>query len=294
MRPKLAACVDAIAGGVEAAHIVDGRRPHTLLARALHRRRHRHEDHRVKSLAELQELEARWVMQTYARAPVEFVRGEGARLWDSEGNEYLDFLAGISVCSVGHCHPAVVEAVREQAGTLTHTSNLYLTEGGVLLASGCAELEPRAAGPSSATRAPRRTSARSSWCESTRTAGASPSRRSSSSREPSTAGRWARSRRRPASPRTRASPPTCRDSVAVPRDDPDALRDAVGEQTAAVMLEPIQGETGVNVIPDELIARRARGLRRGRAPCSSSTRSRPGWAGPDRSGPTSSCRRGRT
>ena len=55
-------------------------------------------------------------MPTYARAPVEFVRGEGARLWDAEGKEYLDFLAGISVCSVGHCHPAVVEAIREQAG----------------------------------------------------------------------------------------------------------------------------------------------------------------------------------
>ena len=69
-------------------------------------------------------------MPTYPRAPVEFVRGEGSRLWDSEGKEYLDFLAGISVCSVGHCHPAVVEAVREQVGVLTHTSNLYLTEGG--------------------------------------------------------------------------------------------------------------------------------------------------------------------
>ena len=52
-------------------------------------------------LAELQELEARWVMQTYSRTPVEFVRGEGARLWDSDGNQYLDFLAGISVCSGG-------------------------------------------------------------------------------------------------------------------------------------------------------------------------------------------------
>ena len=47
------------------------------------------------TLAELQELEARWVMQTYPRAPVQFVRGEGARLWDSEGRQYLDFLAGI-------------------------------------------------------------------------------------------------------------------------------------------------------------------------------------------------------
>ena len=133
MRPKLQACVDAIAGGVEATHIVDGRQPAHPAARALHRRRHRHQDHRM-SLAELQELDGRWVMQTYPRAPVEFVRGEGTRIWDSDGKEYLDLLAGISVCSVGHCHPAVVEAVREQVGTLTHTSNLYLTEGGVRLA----------------------------------------------------------------------------------------------------------------------------------------------------------------
>ncbi|HEX3295158.1 MAG TPA: aminotransferase class III-fold pyridoxal phosphate-dependent enzyme, partial [Solirubrobacterales bacterium] len=85
-------------------------------------------------LAELQQLESRWVMQTYPRMPVEFVRGEGARLWDSDGNEYLDFLAGISVCSAGHCHPAVVDAVRDQVGKLIHTSNLYLTERGVRLA----------------------------------------------------------------------------------------------------------------------------------------------------------------
>src|SRR5690349_24817269 len=86
------------------------------------------------NLAELQELEARWVMQTYPRMPVEFVRGEGARLWDAEGKPYLDFLAGISVCSVGHCHPAVVEAVREQVGRLTHVSNLFYTEGALRLA----------------------------------------------------------------------------------------------------------------------------------------------------------------
>ena len=51
------------------------------------------------------------LLGTYARFPVEFERGEGARLWDSEGNEYLDFLTGISVSSVGHCHPAVVGAL---------------------------------------------------------------------------------------------------------------------------------------------------------------------------------------
>ena len=77
------------------------------------------------SLAELQELERTSVVHTYARQPVEFVRGEGVRLWDSDGNEYLDFLCGISVTNLGHCHPRVVAAVREQMGRLTHVSNLF-------------------------------------------------------------------------------------------------------------------------------------------------------------------------
>jgi len=86
------------------------------------------------NLTDLQALEERYLMRTYKRAPVEFVRGEGALLWDAEGVEYLDFLGGISVCSVGHCNPEVVEAVREQAGRLMHTSNLFYTEPMVRLA----------------------------------------------------------------------------------------------------------------------------------------------------------------
>ena len=62
------------------------------------------------SLAELQELEARYAMPTYSRAPVEFVRGSGALLWDAEGKEYLDFFAGLSVHNAGHCHPQIVAA----------------------------------------------------------------------------------------------------------------------------------------------------------------------------------------
>ena len=65
------------------------------------------------------------VMDTYARLPVAFVRGEGAWLWDTGGKRYLDALAGIAVCGVGHSHPRLVAALREQAGTLIHTSNLY-------------------------------------------------------------------------------------------------------------------------------------------------------------------------
>jgi acetylornithine/N-succinyldiaminopimelate aminotransferase len=91
------------------------------------------------ALEQLQSIERWAVMGTYARNPVEFVRGEGTRLWDDEGNEYLDFLAGISVVQVGHCHPAVVEAVREQAGRLMHVGNLYYTAPGMRLAARLSE-----------------------------------------------------------------------------------------------------------------------------------------------------------
>ena len=65
------------------------------------------------------------VMNTYARLPVTFERGEGAWLWDTRGKRYLDALAGIAVCGVGHTHPRLTAALREQAGKLVHTSNLY-------------------------------------------------------------------------------------------------------------------------------------------------------------------------
>jgi acetylornithine aminotransferase len=65
------------------------------------------------------------VMNTYARQPVAFERGEGAWLWDTQGKRYLDALAGIAVCGLGHSHPALTAALREQVGRLVHTSNLY-------------------------------------------------------------------------------------------------------------------------------------------------------------------------
>lgn len=65
------------------------------------------------------------IMRTYASFPVAFVRGEGSRLWDDTGQEYLDFIAGIGVNNLGHCPPTVIAAIREQAGKLLHTSNLY-------------------------------------------------------------------------------------------------------------------------------------------------------------------------
>jgi len=204
-------------------------------------------------LAELQELESRWLMQTYPRAPVEFVRGEGVRLWDADGKEYLDFLAGISVCSVGHCHPAVVEAVRDQVGTLTHTSNLYLTEEGVRLAE-------RLCGSSLGGRA--------FLCNSGTEANEAAiklARKHAHLRgiadpeivvlEGAFHGRTMGSlSATPGLAANESFAPYLPGFRAVPRDDPGALREVVGGRTAAVMLEPIQGETGVHVIGDELVA----------------------------------------
>jgi acetylornithine/succinyldiaminopimelate/putrescine aminotransferase len=67
-------------------------------------------------------------MQTYGRLPVAFVRGDGTRLWDSDGNEYLDFLSGLAVTSLGHAHPEIADAIADQARTLLHVSNLYYNE----------------------------------------------------------------------------------------------------------------------------------------------------------------------
>ena len=204
-------------------------------------------------LDDLQTLESRWVMPTYRRASVEFVRGEGARLWDSEGREYLDFLAGISVCSVGHCHPAVVEAVREQAAILTHVSNLYLSAGGMRLAQRLCEssLGGKAFLCNSGTEA--------------NEAAIKLARKHAHGRgiaEPEIVvlegafhGRTMGSLS--ATPGFSDDPsfgPYLPGFRAVPRDDPEALKAAVGERTAAVMLEPIQGETGVHVVADEVAA----------------------------------------
>ncbi len=70
-------------------------------------------------------LESEYVMGTFARKPVEFVEGAGMYLRDDAGRDYLDFLSGIAVCSLGHCHPALVAALQEQAAKLMHVSNYF-------------------------------------------------------------------------------------------------------------------------------------------------------------------------
>jgi len=83
---------------------------------------------------ELKERADKVFIGTYARYPAAMVKGDGCRLIDADGREYLDFLSGIAVCALGHCHPAVTEAIRRQAGELVHVSNLYYTKPQIELA----------------------------------------------------------------------------------------------------------------------------------------------------------------
>jgi predicted acetylornithine/succinylornithine family transaminase len=203
------------------------------------------------TLAELQELARASVIPSYARQPVEFVRGEGARLWDDEGNEYLDFLSGISVTNVGHCHPRVVAAVREQAGRLMHASNLFYTEPAMRLAARLVDCSlggkaylcnSGAEANEAAIKLVRKAKPAGEvvvvyGAFHGRTYGALSATPQESKQAPFA----------PLLPGFRVVPPT-----------PDALATAVEERTAAVLLEPIQGESGVNVLSEEcLLAARA-------------------------------------
>lgn len=209
-------------------------------------------------LEEARALEERYLMRTYKRAPVDFVRGEGALLWDAEGKRYLDFLTGISVCSVGHCHPEVVKAVREQAERLMHVSNLFYTEPMARLAERLSEssLGGRVFFSNSGTEA--------NEC-AIKIARKHAHRRGVSepeivSFESDFHGRtYGALSATPGLAANEALGPMLPGFRAVPRNDAAALREAVGERTAAVLIEPIQGESGVFPIGEEalLAARQA-------------------------------------
>jgi len=203
-------------------------------------------------------LEERYLMRTYKRAPVDFVRGEGALLWDAEGKRYLDFLSGISVCSVGHCHPDVVQAVQEQSQRLMHVSNLFYTEPMARLAERLAKssLGGRVFFSNSGTEA-NECAIKIARKHAHRRGIAEPEIVSfESDFHGRTYGALAAT---PGLATNEALGPMLPGFRAVPRNDASALREAVGESTAAVLIEPIQGESGVFQIADEalLAARQA-------------------------------------
>ncbi|MGI9081911.1 MAG: aspartate aminotransferase family protein [Thermoleophilaceae bacterium] len=199
------------------------------------------------ALAELQALEGRATMGTYARNPVEFVRGDGTRLWDSDGQEYLDFLAGVSVVQIGHCHPALVEAVTEQARRLMHVGNLFYTEPAMRLAARLSEASlggkvflcnSGAEAVECALKLARRHRPGGEFVVAEqgfhgRTMGAL----SATSQEAKQA----------------PFAPLVPGFTVVPREDPGTLAAAVSDRTAAVLLEPIQGESGIHPLSDELL-----------------------------------------
>ena len=78
--------------------------------------------------AEIKEMATKYIMNTYGDRTLALVRGAGPYVWDAEGNKHLDFLSGIAVNGLGHCHPKVVEAIHKQAEKLMHVSNLYYIE----------------------------------------------------------------------------------------------------------------------------------------------------------------------
>ena len=193
----------------------------------------------------------RWrsaLLDNYGTPPIALVRGSGARVWDADGMEYLDFVAGIAVNALGHAHPAVVEAVSAQVAVLGHTSNLAINPVAVQLAERLLALFGRDG----------RVFFCNSGAEATETAlklARRTGRRSVISTEGSFHGRTLGALAVTGQPAKREPfLPLFGDVDFVPYGDATALRAAATTQTAAILLEPIQGEGGVIPAPPGYLA----------------------------------------
>ncbi|MEY3734768.1 MAG: hypothetical protein RL347_2127, partial [Actinomycetota bacterium] len=204
----------------------------------------------TEAITSTHDMQGRWqaaLMDNYGTPPVALVRGSGARVWDAEGREYVDLLAGIAVNALGHAHPGVVAAVADQMSTLGHTSNLAMTAPAIELAERLlALLDPSDV-----------RDGRVFFCNSGAEANEAAfklTRRTGRSRvvvaERSFHGRTMGSLALTAQP-AKQDPfrPLPGDVVTVPFGDTSALAAAVDADTAAVFLEPIQGEGGVIPAP---------------------------------------------
>ncbi|GGZ93532.1 acetylornithine transaminase [Streptomyces echinoruber] len=192
------------------------------------------------------DLTRRWqgaLMNNYGTPRLPLVRGEGARLWDADGREYLDFVGGIAVNALGHAHPAVVDAVSRQIASLGHVSNLFVAEPPVALAERLLELFGR--------------EGRVYFCNSGAEAnegafkiGRLTGRRHMVATEGGFHGRTMGALALTGQPgKQEPFRPLPGDVTHVPYGDAQALAAAVTDETALVIIEPIQGENGVVVPP---------------------------------------------
>ncbi len=196
------------------------------------------------------DLDKEHVAQTYKRQPIALIEGEGVSVKDADGKEYLDFVGGIAVCSLGHCHPAVVKAISEQAERLMHVSNLYFIQPQAELAGLLAQVTPDSI-------------EKFFFCNSggeaveaafklavkhTKRERIVAMEGSFHGRTAATVGAtWKPSYREPFKPLI----PKVFDFV--PFNDLDAVKKVINEKTAAVIVEPVQGEGGVNVSSDDFL-----------------------------------------
>jgi len=198
-------------------------------------------------------LDNQYVMHTYARLPVVFVRGEGCFVYDADGKEYLDLVAGIAVNGLGHCHPKVVEAIRRQAGTLIHTSNLYYTIPQPRFAKLLVELSGmgKAFFCNSGAEA---NEAAIKLARKAAKASGNPDKVGIVTAEQSFHGRTMAAITATGQPKYQKSfTPLVPGFSYIPYNDVEALRAAVTDETCAVMMEPVQGESGVHPATQEFL-----------------------------------------
>ncbi len=201
----------------------------------------------------IKEMGLKYIMNTYGRHEFALVRGEGSWVWDADGKKYLDMVAGIAVNNVGHCHPRVVAAIREQAGTLLHCSNLYWIEpqvklGKLLTDNSFAEnvffCNSGAEANEAAIKLARK------WSSNKYGSG----RYEIITADNSFHGRTLTTVTATGQPKYHQGfEPLTPGFVHVPYNDLAALTEAVGEKTCAVLLEPMQGEGGVYAGASEYI-----------------------------------------
>jgi len=192
----------------------------------------------------------KYIMKTYGRYPIVPVRGAGCQVWDADGKRYLDFLAGVAVNNLGHCHPRVVKALQEQAATLIHCSNYYQIPHQIELAEllCCHSFADRAFFCNSGAEA--NEAAIKLARKYSRDTGGSPERYGIITAAESFHGRTMATVSATGQEKVqRFFDPLLHGFTHVPFNDLAALEAAIAPDTCAVMLEPIQGEGGVN-IPD--------------------------------------------